>query len=324
MGNLNRGLLAHVHPVALLVLVSSVLCAQPRNAPMDEIGRTNLPAQPVGANDLIAVSVYNAPELSRTIRVDSDGSIALPMLKQQVSAAGLLPRKLEAAIIAALIDEELLVDPIVKVTVVEYHSRPISVVGSVKKPLTFQAVGKVTLLDALARAEGLTPDAGLEILVSHAGESADGLVRRIPVRGLLDTADPELNLALTGGEEIRVPEAGKIYVVGNVKRPGAFAVRDSTEPSVLKMLALAEGLLPYAAREAYIYRREPASGAKNEIPIALDKLMKRQAGDVPLEVNDILYIPDNSGRRTGFAALEKILLFGSTAGATALIYRGVR
>ena len=46
-------------------------------------------------------------------------------------------------------------DPLVKVTVVEYHSRPIAVMGAVHKPVTFQSVGMVTLLDALARAEGL-------------------------------------------------------------------------------------------------------------------------------------------------------------------------
>ena len=56
-------------------------------------------------------------------------------------------------------------DPFVNVTVAEYNSRPISVMGAVRKPITFQAVGQVTLLDALARAEGLAQDAGTEILI---------------------------------------------------------------------------------------------------------------------------------------------------------------
>ena len=58
-------------------------------------------------------------------------------------------------------------DPVVKVTVVEYHSRPIAVMGAVKLPLTFQAVGVVTLLDALAKAGGLNDLAGTEILVTR-------------------------------------------------------------------------------------------------------------------------------------------------------------
>jgi polysaccharide export outer membrane protein len=202
---------------------------------------------------------------------------------------------------------------------VEYYSRPISIAGAVRKPVTFQAVGKVTLLEALARAEGLSADAGLEILVSQ----PDQAVRHIPVKALIDAADPEMNLQLHGGEEIRVPEAGKIYVVGNVKKPGAFPVRDTADTSVLKILALAEGLTPYAHRQAYIYRREPDSVSKKEIEIELDKIMKRKSPDVPLEANDILYIPDDTGKRTAINTIEKFVFAGSALGA-ALVYAGVR
>ena len=126
-------------------------------------------------------------------------------------------------------------------------------------------------------------------------------------------------MTLTGGEEIRVPEIGKIYVMGNVKKSGSFPVQDGFDTTVMQMLALAEGLTPFANKQAFIYRREGA-GSKNEISVPLDKIMKRQAPDVTLTANDILYIPDNRGKRIGMAALEKILLFGGTAGATALIY----
>src|SRR5258707_7715795 len=139
------------------VLSFSILGAQSR--PMDDAGKANLPQQSIGANDLIAISVYDAPELTRTIRVDADGGIRLPLLKNPVQAEGLLPMNLETSIGDALKAEEILVDPIVRVTVVEYYSRPISIAGAVHKPVTFQAVGKETLLEALARAEGLAPEA---------------------------------------------------------------------------------------------------------------------------------------------------------------------
>jgi len=283
----------------------------------------NLPSQPVGANDLIAVSVYDAPELSRTIRVGADGYFALPMLKQRLTAKGLYPADLEMAISAALREEEILVDPVVTVTIAEYHSHPISVSGSVKLPVVFQAEGPTTLLEAIARAQGLTSDAGREILISSAHNTPEGksimLTRRISVRSLFEDADPALNVTLIGGEEIRVPEIGKIYVMGNVRKSGSFPVQDGFDTTVMQMLALAEGLAPFANKQAFIYRREGA-GTKNEISVPLDKIMKRQAPDVALAANDILYIPDNRGKRIGMAALEKILLFGGTAGATALIY----
>ena len=132
-----------------------------------------------------------------------------------------------------------------------------------------------------------------------------------------------MNVKLTGGEEIRVPEAGKIFVVGNVKKPGAFPLQEDAESTILKALALAEGLLPYAAKQAYIYRREAGPGAKNEIPIEIGKIMDRKSPDLPLKANDILYIPDAKGTRAMWSALEKVLLFGSGA-TSALIYAGVR
>ena len=218
-------------------------------------------------------------------------------------------------------------DPYVTVTIAEYSSRPISVNGAVRMPLVFQAAGPTTLLEALARAQGLREDAGHEILVSRSQPGADGnpvtLTRRISVHALIDDADPAMNLKLTGGEEIRVPEVGRIYVVGNVKKPGAFPVQDGADTTVLQMLALAEGLGPFPGKQAYIYRREGV-GTKNEIPVPLDKIMARKSPDVPLMANDILYITDNKGKRLGVRALEAVIGFGTGAGATALVYGTLR
>jgi polysaccharide export outer membrane protein len=311
----------------LLILVTPILRAQPQPPVIPaEPSPYNLPIQRIGPDDLLAVSVYGSPELTRTIRVSQDGFIRLPMLKERIAAKGLMPAELEESIARALDKGELIVDPYVTVTIAEYHSRPVSVVGAVRSPVTFQALGTVTLLDALARAGGLGPDAGAEILLSRHSTADDGLtttlVQRITVRSLIDAADPEVNVKLSGGEEIRVPEAGKIFVLGNVRKPGAVSARDGASTTVLKALAVAEGLTPYAGKQAYIYRRE-ASGAKNGIPIELNQILNRKSPDVPLMADDILYIPDAKGTRATLAALEKLLIFGSAA-SSALIYAGVK
>ena len=310
----------------VLLLLGSTALAQRPPSLMEEVGHDNLPAQRLGIDDLVAVSVYDAPELTRSVRVEQDGAIFLPLLKMGVRAVGLFPRDLETSLADALQAEQILVDPIVKVTVVEYHSRPISVMGAVKKPLTFQAVGTVTLLDALARAEGLSTDAGTEILVSRPQPSPDSrgevsatLVERIPLNRLLKDADPAVNYLLHGGEEIRVPEAGKIFVVGNVKKPGAFSVRDAGDSSVLRLVALSEGVLPFAAKLAYVYRRDQ-SGVKQEVPIELEKIMQRKAADVPLQVDDVLYIPDNKALRKTMTMIERLSNFGASTASGVLIW----
>jgi len=306
-----------------IVLMCYAVQAQNQRTPQPESANSNLPVQKVGPNDLIAVSVYDSPEQTRTLRVDADGRIRLPMLKASIPVSGKMPGQIETAIAEALVTEQLIVDPFVTVTVAEYSSRPISVAGAVKSPVTFQAAGPVTLLEAITRAGGLTADAGSEILVT--GKPAvddDGksrLVHRITVKSLIEGSDGSANLQLSGGEEIRIPEVGKIFVIGNVKKPGAYPVQGDTESTVLRMLALAEGLTPNAGHQAYVFRREAGAHSKNEIPVELKKIMDRKSPDAALNADDILYIPDNRGRRLGLAVLERILMFGSTAGATALV-----
>jgi polysaccharide biosynthesis/export protein len=309
--------------VGLFLLFSFVAAAQTERSHPTDASATNLPAQKIGANDLIAVSVYDSPELTRTVRAGADGMIRMPMLKQRIKVEGLMPSEIETAIAEALQKEDIIIDAFVTVTVAEYHSRPISIMGAVRKPMTFQAVGPLTLLEALSHTEGLTPDAGPEIFVTRIQPGPDGaptpVVQRIESRSLMDASNSEANIQLIGGEEIRVPEQRRVFVVGNVRKPGAFAVQDGIS-TVLKALALAEGLTPYAGKQAFIYRREGTVMSNSEIPVELRKIMNRKAPDVSLAANDILYIPDASGPKV---ALEKILTLGSAA-VPALIYTGIR
>jgi len=286
-----------------------------------ETANSNLPAQKIGVDDLIAVAVYDSPELTRTVRVSQEGQIRLPMLRRPIPAAGLMPRELEASIAEALSAEQILVDPVVTVTVVEYRSRPVSVAGAVKHPVTFQATGNVNLLDAITRADGLAPEAGSEILLTRVAADGKITTEHIAVRALLEGDHPELNRRLLGGEEIRVPEAPRLYALGNIKNPGAFALKDGKETSVLKLLALAGGLAPFSCKQAYIYRLKPGVQDKEEISVPLNRIIARKSPDVALMADDIFYVPDDKGRRLSASALEKIVGFGAATTSGLLIWR---
>ena len=144
---------------------------------------------------------------------------------------------------------------------------------------------------------------------------------RIPVRSLIDDADPALNVFLTGDEEIRVPEARKVYVVGDVKRPGAFPVKDANTTTVMRALALAEGIGPFPQKVAYIYRAEGPTGGRHEIIVELAKLMDRKAPDVALQADDVLYIPEARAKKNAVAAMEKAASFGLATASGVLIWR---
>lgn len=310
--------LAFPAAAAMLLIVVRAGAQDQSVAASAEMG-ANLPAQPIAPNDLLAISVYGAPELTRTVRVGAEGAIRLPMLKRKIDAAGLMPGVLEERIAKALEQEEILVDPAVTVTIAQYHSRPISVAGAVKHPLTFQVSRPITVLEALARAEGVTEEAGAEILITRPSEAIGEtpLVERVPVKALIDTGDSPWNLILNGGEELRVPPVGRVFVVGNVKRPGAFRIDDPFGMTVLKALAMAEGLTPYSTNQAYIYHH--LDGTSQEVAVDLRKIMDRKAPDVPLGSSDIFYIPDNRTRRATMNAIEKAIGFATATASGALI-----
>ncbi len=292
-------------------------------APARGEGGDALPSQKIGPGDLISLTVSDCPEMSHNFRVSSAGLLTLPHLKEPIVAAGKEPTEIETEVTDALIKGEVLVSPVVTASVVEYRSVPVSVMGAVKHPITFQAIGVVTLIDALARAEGLSTDAGAEILVSRPnapGTGGPSLVQRIPVYQLSVEADPTLNIRLYGGEVIRVPPAGKVYVFGNVKKPGVYPIQDGNETSVFKMLAMCEGTLQYTNKQAFIYRHEAGKDQRNEIPVEIGKIMDRKSPDVVLLANDILYIPDNKGRRLTSQTIERIIGFGTATGTGLLVW----
>jgi len=281
-----------------------------------------LPSQKLGPLDLISISVSDCPDLTRNFRINSSGLLKLPLLKEPIVATGKDPSDIEDEVQRALIKEEILVQPVVSVAVLEYRSVPVSVTGAVKKPVTFQAVGVVKLLDALNKAEGLAPDAGAEVLVTRPNPAGNGpaLTRRISLNGLLREADPALNIRLVGGEEIRVPPAGKVYVVGNVKKPGVYPIQDTSDNTIMTALAQCEGKLDFTSRTVYVYRREGGKADRVEIPVELAKIMGRKLQDFELQANDILYVPEDKNRKLTNSIIERIVGFGTATGTGILVW----
>lgn len=298
----------------------------PAGVPGDEpTAPTVLPAEILGKSDLIEIRVPYCPELSHSFRIGTDGMLVVPLLHQELKIAGLTPAQAAAHIRWALIAEQVMPDPTVNVSVVEYRSRPVSIVGAVVHPLTFQATGEITLLDAIAMAGGFVPGGATDVLISSRHVNAEGKmdfsVTTIPVRGLLLQATTASNIMLRGGEEIRVTEAGKVFVAGNVVKPGAYVMQGEEDTTVLKALALSSGLQQYSAHTAYIYRRRLTGGEREEIRVPLSRIIARKDPDVSLVADDILYIPDNNGKRVTARVLSQISGFSQTTATGLLIYK---
>ncbi|MGH9525411.1 MAG: polysaccharide biosynthesis/export family protein [Terriglobales bacterium] len=252
----------------------------------------------IGRDDLLSVFVYQMPELSAQVRVNSDGYIALPYLQKQLPASGHTAPQVRAEVQQELVAEGLARRPIARVIVSQVESRPIVVAGAVRYPEVIQAARPMRLLEVLSRAGGLGGRAGTTVLVSE--QTPDGLVTQTyDVTRLLQDANPGDDPELVGGETVRVVPARLVYAVGALQRPGAFPIQPGEPVSVLKALALAEGFsstMPANKSHAEIIRTE-LDGQRVEIRVNLDKILKHQRPDQVLEAGDILYVPENGRRK---------------------------
>lgn len=114
----------------------------------------------VGPQDLLEIVVFQVPDLTRTVRVNSNGQVSLPLVGV-LQAGGKTVPELEAEI-AAKLDASYLQSPQVTVFVKEYTSQRVTLEGAVKKPGIYPLTGRTSLLQAIAQAEGVTDLANLD------------------------------------------------------------------------------------------------------------------------------------------------------------------
>lgn len=278
-------------------------------------GATRSPASPddkvyrIGPGDTLEVRVFKMPDLSATMSVDNRGMIRMPKLDDEISASCRteveLGREIEA------LYTKYLRNPSVSIYIKEYNSQPVSVVGSVIKPGPFQLRRPVRLLELLSFAGGKTEAAGGDVHVIHTPGSfrcvernltvvtADDISQIIDSYSLASTlrGEEESNPYVAPGDTISVPEAKKVFTVGNVYRPTAIPLRD--EPvTVTSAIAASGGLAPDTKKGALkIIRRDPNGGRNLEIAVNLDAINKRQAEDPVLQSGDILEVPASTGRQ---------------------------
>jgi polysaccharide export outer membrane protein len=293
----------------------------------------------IGSHDLLEINVFEAPDLNRSLRVSASGEISMPLLGA-IQSTGLTARELEGVIEIKL--RQYMKDPHVGVFVTTVESHPVSVVGAVKKPGVFQIRGTKTVLEMLSMAEGLSEDAGDEVLVMRGAglqfgsdstrSSANPDVApssapqptaqdapnaatpvnppgnetiKINLKDLLESGDQRYNVPVYPGDIVKVTRGGIIYVIGDVKKPGGFVLKSDQNMSVLKAIALAEGLNATSAKSrTKIIRTDEHSGKRTEFPIDLGKVLAGKAPDTPLKPADIVFVPNSSAKTVLYKGSE--------------------
>jgi polysaccharide export outer membrane protein len=257
----------------------------------------------IGSQDLLQISILEAPELSREVRVNADGSINLPLM-HRISLAGLTLDQAEKLIARQYKEGGILNDPHVSVAVKELQSKPVTVIGAVRNPGVFQVSGQSRLLRMISQAGGLTEEAGTEIQVLRTTGPEDERTVRIPTEAVR-AGEAGTNIPVWGGDTINVRPAGAVYAVGAVNRPGRQTLGGTSEGlTVLRLVALSEDLKRTAKASKAVLIRKDESGALQQIPVDIKKILAQQQPDVALRANDVLFVPDSAGKRALTRGLE--------------------
>jgi polysaccharide export outer membrane protein len=252
----------------------------------------------IGAGDLLEVSVYGTKDFDKEVRVSDSGEISLPLLGS-VEVAGLTTLQAEQFIAKLLANGQYFNNPQVSVFEKEYSTQGVSVLGEVQKPGIYPLLGQHTLFDAISAAGGTTPKAGKEVTVVHRLDSNQ------PQRVTLSYGpDGPLNgnAPVHPGDTVMVSKAGIVYVVGDVRLPSGIVMEDS-KLTVLQAIAMAQGVNPTASLDkAKLIRKTPAG--RQEIPIALKKILASKAPDPELQPDDIVFVPSSITKSVTRRALE--------------------
>lgn len=246
----------------------------------------------IGPRDLVAVRVFEEPQLNVDVRVNEDGTIRLPLVGN-VSAEGLTENQL-AARLKKILESSLLQRASVSVEVLEYRSRPISVIGAVKKPGNLDVSGRLTLLEALTDAGGLAENHGNTVNVLRRAEN--GLTDQVSISldELLVKANPDVNIPIFANDLINVPAAVDltVYCLGEVATPGAYSFHSTERVTLLAVIARAGGLTDRASKKILIKRPLPDGKAK-EIVAHYKRIISGEEPDIELEQGDVVVVKES-------------------------------
>jgi polysaccharide export outer membrane protein len=266
----------------------------------------------LAANDLVEIKVEKAEELSGTYRVTAAGSFLMKFLGR-VAAQGKTSEQL-ATQIADGLRGRYLVDPDVRVTVVQHSGQAYFIQGAVRSPGMFQIQGRLTLLELISIAGGLADNHGstaylirkvkpqaAAVQVAGTSESPEAddtseeaakfeLVKA-NIAGLL-RGTLNNNINVEAGDMITIPPTDVFFVSGAVEAPGSFPLKDGT--TLRQAISLAQGPNSKASlSKSVIYREDPATGKQTEIKVDISAVMSGKKEDLIIQPNDIIQIPDS-------------------------------
>ena len=257
----------------------------------------------LGPGDEGEMTVYGVPDLTQKFRIDASGEVSLALVGR-VKIGGLTAQEAEALIEKRYDEGQFLRSPHVNLAVKDYTTQGITVLGEVAHPGTYSAMNVRRLFDAFQAAGGLSQRAGNTVTITRGNQDQK-------VDTLKLTSDPAEsaanNVAVEPGDTVVVSRAGIVYVLGEVTKPGGFVMEGAdARMTLMQVMAMASGPTRMAnLSKARIVRRSPTGLENMELDIR--KLLEAKSPDVPLQAEDIVFIPPSRGKMAAERGASSIL-----------------
>ena len=255
----------------------------------------------LGPGDLLQVNVYGVPELGTKVRVSNSGDAYLPLV-DYVHVGDLKLEEAQALIEKRLADGRFVNNPHVTLFVEEYSSNAVALLGEVNKPGVYPILGERRLFEVISAAGGFTDKAGKAVTIVHRRDPDRPLTIRLAQHMEQGTAE---NVEVSPGDTIVVAKAGLVYVVGDVGRPSGF-VMQSDSITILQALAIAGGANKTAKLNGARIIRETAQGTE-EKTIPLKKILQGNTADLPMQANDILFVPSSAAKSALYRSRDAVV-----------------
>jgi polysaccharide export outer membrane protein len=263
----------------------------------------------IGPGDQIHVTVVDSPELDQHPRVTDAGDVPLIGVGA-VKIAGLTPAEAATAVHDKLIAAHYLNHPEVTVTVEQYATQTVSVLGQVRASGAYPIGTARPVVDVLALAGGLNEVADRNIVIERRGDPDHPLHYNLANDGVLAL---QTSVLVYPGDTVMVPKAGIVYVLGDVNRPGGIVMdNNSSELTLLQALARAGGVSRTAKQGHAKLLRKDATGY-HETQLSLGEIQKGRQQDIALAPGDVLYVPFSYAKNIAVSGSSGIISSLSSA-----------
>lgn len=252
--------------IAFAALVRPVAAQQSEGSRTAESGRPYM----LGTGDVVHVTVFQQPDMTTDTRVAETGAITFPLLGA-VEVGGGTAKQAEDRIARLLKGRGFVKDPQVNVTVVQFNSQQVSVLGHVNRPGRFPLQeGTYYLTDLIALAGGTAQDAAdsVTLVRQRAGKSVD---LKVDLPAIFRSSGALMNPEVIGGDTIFVDRCPYFYVYGEVQRPGAY--RLEKEMTVMQAVSVGGGLTLRGSKKDIQVSRRDANGKSTSIAAQLTELL---------------------------------------------------